>query len=99
MNKSPSSPVFFLFCISLLLFSTLACSLSPLPFLSDLIPDQLDMEGQEPVGGDLDPEELEAALNAETVDHRPGVMEHLGIPDAFEISIVAVEGGKIRKES
>jgi hypothetical protein len=45
---------------------------------------------------DLD---LEAALTAEVVDDRPEVLEYLGRPDAFSISIVEVEGVKVRMES
>ena len=33
------------------------------------------------------------------VDDRPGVHATLGRPDAFDISIVAVEGGQVRMES
>jgi hypothetical protein len=43
--------------------------------------------------------DLEAALAAETVDDRPGVLAYLGRPDAFNIAIVQVEGGTVRKES
>jgi hypothetical protein len=46
-----------------------------------------------------DPEDLQAALAAEVVDDRPGVLATLGRPDAFDISIVAVEGGQVRMES
>jgi hypothetical protein len=42
---------------------------------------------------------LESALQAEIVDDRPAVLEYLGIPDAFDISIVEVEGGTVRMES
>jgi hypothetical protein len=44
-------------------------------------------------------EELIEALNAEVVDDRPEIMEFLGVPDAFDISIVEVEGVKVRLES
>jgi hypothetical protein len=44
-------------------------------------------------------EDLDAALAAETVDDRPGVLAYLGPPDAFDIAIVQVEGGTVRKES
>jgi hypothetical protein len=43
--------------------------------------------------------EIQEALTAPVVDDRPGVLEVLGMPDAFDISIIEVEGGKIRKES
>jgi len=42
---------------------------------------------------------LQSALQAEVVDDRPAVLEDLGIPDAFDISIVEVEGGTVRMES
>lgn len=50
-----------------------------------------------PVAGD--PDDLQAALRAEVVDDRPEVLATLGRPDAFDISIVLVEGGKVRMES
>jgi hypothetical protein len=52
----------------------------------------------EPQGSE-DLEDLTAALNAETVDDRPGVLAYLGRPDAFNISIVSVEGVRVRMES
>ena len=42
---------------------------------------------------------LEEALAAEVVDDRPDVLYFLGLPDAFDISIVEVEGGWVRLES
>lgn len=36
---------------------------------------------------------------AEAVDDRPGVIDYLGRPDAFDISIVEVEGELVRMES
>ncbi len=44
-------------------------------------------------------EDLVAALAAEKVDDRPGVIAELGLPDAFDISIVKVEGAEVRMES
>ena len=42
---------------------------------------------------------INEALTMGTVDDRPGVMEELGRPDAFDFSIVQVEGGEVRMES
>lgn len=42
---------------------------------------------------------LNDALTMGTTDDRPGVMEELGMPDAFDISIVQIEGGEVRMES
>lgn len=42
---------------------------------------------------------LEQALAEETVDDRPEVIAYLGLPDAFSISQVVVEGVPIRMES
>ena len=44
-------------------------------------------------------EGLEAALAADKVDDRPGVLEYLGRPDAFDIAVVEVEGVNVRMES
>jgi hypothetical protein len=46
-----------------------------------------------------DIEDLAAALTAEVVDDRPAVLDYLGRPDAFTISIVLVEGVEVRMES
>ena len=51
--------------------------------------------GVDKVGAD----DLALALASEVVDDRPGVMEELGRPDAFDISIVQIEGGEVRMES
>ena len=42
---------------------------------------------------------LEEALAEPLVDDRPFVLHYLGRPDAFDISIVQVEGGQVRLES
>ncbi len=42
---------------------------------------------------------IEEAMTAGLSDDRPGVMEELGRPDAFDISIVQIEGGEVRMES
>lgn len=44
-------------------------------------------------------EDLALALAAPKVDERPEVLERLGRPDEFDISIVQVEGGQVRLES
>ena len=46
-----------------------------------------------------DLEDLEAALAADKVDDRPGVLEYLGRPDAFDIAIVEVDGIDVCMES
>ena len=43
--------------------------------------------------------DLQAALDAERVDDRPQVLAYLGRPDTFDISLVEVEGGRVRLES
>jgi hypothetical protein len=43
--------------------------------------------------------EIEAAFAAEVVDDRPIVLEYLGRPDAFDISILTVENTQVRMES
>lgn len=43
--------------------------------------------------------EIEAAFAAEVVDDRPTVLEYLGRPDAFSISILTVENVQVRMES
>jgi len=42
---------------------------------------------------------LEEALAEPVVDDRPLVLNYLGRPDAFDISVVEVEGGQVRLES
>jgi hypothetical protein len=60
----------------------------------------LPAEGEDPeTRRPDDPEDLQAALTAEVVDDRPGVLETLGRPDAFDISIVLVEGVEVKLES
>lgn len=44
-------------------------------------------------------EDLALALAAPTVDERPQILENLGRPDEFDISVVQVEGGQVRLES
>jgi pSer/pThr/pTyr-binding forkhead associated (FHA) protein len=44
-------------------------------------------------------EDLALALSVPLVDERPQVLENLGRPDAFDISIVDVEGGQVRRET
>ncbi len=89
MSKTHPLRTLFL-CLSALLISTLACTFSPCKAIFD-IPQNLFSSAEEM--------DLEAALKADTVDHRPRVLETLGPPDAFDISILEVEGGQIRKES
>jgi hypothetical protein len=44
-------------------------------------------------------EDLELALAVPLPDERPAILENLGRPDEFDISIVQVEGGQVRLES
>ena len=86
--KHPPHPRFLiLLLIASLSISALACTLTDL--LSELI---------SPVSED-ELNDLQAALDAEGLDHRLEVLEYLGHPDAFDIAIVEVEGGSVRRES
>jgi hypothetical protein len=44
-------------------------------------------------------EDLALALAVEMVDERPEILENLGYPDEFDIAVVSVEGGVVRRES
>lgn len=44
-------------------------------------------------------EDLELALAVPLPDERPEILENLGRPDEFDISVVQVEGGQVRLES
>jgi hypothetical protein len=44
-------------------------------------------------------EDLQLALAVPAVDERPAILENLGRPDEFDISVVQVEGGQVRLES
>jgi len=48
---------------------------------------------------DKQSEDLATAVAAEKVDDRPEVIAELGLPDAFDIAIVQVEGMQVRMES
>jgi hypothetical protein len=74
-------------CILLLSLASLGCNLIDRILSSEASQETEELEG------------LEDALNAEVVDDRPEIMEFLGIPDAFDISIVEVEGVNVRMES
>ncbi len=88
MKGRMQSPGLIIICITLLISVSLACTF-------------VRGEGEPDAAAvDVDNlEELDAALAAETVDDRPGVLAYLGPPDAFDIAIVQVEGGTIRRES
>lgn len=90
MKRIPNSPAILLLIIGVLLLAALACN------LPSALPEKSDTEGIE---GIEDIEDLEAVLNAETEDHRPEILSYLGNPDAFDISIVEVDGVQIRMES
>jgi hypothetical protein len=87
MNRTPKSPAFLLLIIWVLILSSLACNL---PSFSAGKSAMEDLENLE---------DLEAALTAETDDNRPEILSYLGNPDAFDISIVEVEGVQVRLES
>ena len=87
MKQPPRFYIIILLCIASLSISTLGCILTDL--LSELI---------SPVSEE-DLNDLQAALDAEVVDHRSEVVDYLGFPDAFDIAIVEVEGGSVRRES
>jgi hypothetical protein len=44
-------------------------------------------------------EDLALALSVPLVDERPQVLENLGRPDEFDIAVIDVEGGQVRRES
>ena len=48
---------------------------------------------------EITPDDLALALAAPRTDERPEVLERLGLPDEFDVSIVEVEGGQVRLES
>ncbi len=100
---------------TILLLTSLACNLPGIgdrtqetPVDPTAIPS--DQDTQDPAVGDaatipadetleFSPEQLEAAFSAPVVDDRPEVLSFLGQPDAFTISIVAVEDTEVRMES
>jgi len=84
MIKKPDLTVSVLLFVLGLVFASLACNLP---------------EGGRESGTPDNWEDLRAALTAEVIDDRPGVLEYLGPPDAFDISIVEVEGVDVRMES
>jgi hypothetical protein len=81
VKEPPKFTVPLAICLFILTAVSLACNASaPVP--------------PTPVAGD--PDDLQDALSADTVDDRPQVLATLGRPDAFDISIVLVEGVKVR---
>jgi hypothetical protein len=82
--RRPPTLVALAICLFILMTAPLACT-TPAPETATPVPDDLD--------------DLQAALDAGVVDDRPEVLAALGRPDAFDISIVVVEGVKVRKES
>lgn len=94
MNRTPHATIPFLICLSILIAATWGCSPPAQEAEPTTATDTSDAGG---AAGDLD--DLEAALTAETVDDRPGVLDYLGPPDAFDISFVEVDGVEVRMES
>ena len=90
MKKAPRLKFQWLVPLLVLFTAALACNLPALQQPTPL----------RPAGaGAADPTDLQAALDAERVDDRPEVLARLGRPDAFDISLVEVEGGQVRLES
>lgn len=87
MIKKPHLRTLLLIFAAAILGASLACNLPA--GVSDL-ETSIDREGTE---------DLQSALNAEVIDDRAGVLEYLGVPDAFDIAIVEVEGVDVRMES
>lgn len=87
MKHPPRLRAQILLIISGLLITSVACN------LHTLLPDFFPVVSEDALN------DLPAALDAETVDHRPEVLEYLGRPDAFDIAIVEVEGRSVRRES
>lgn len=84
MNRACSVLARFLILVSVLVLTSLACNHPA--FQKEPVPT-------------TDLGDLQAALNSEVADDRPGVLEQLGRPDAFDISVVMVEGVQVRMES
>jgi hypothetical protein len=57
------------------------------------------LKGVAPEGNSYTAEDLRLALAVPVVDERPAILENLGRPDEFDISVVQVEGGQVRLES
>lgn len=105
MKQTPHATILFLICLSVVIASASGCS-PPAPDAQPTSRQRGDTaHGDDtPRTGDTadlpaDLEDLEAALTAETVDDRPGVLEYLGPPDAFDISFIEVDGVEVRMES
>ncbi|MBM3120577.1 MAG: FHA domain-containing protein [Chloroflexi bacterium] len=77
-------------------------SLGALPFGLDAAINRGLGSLSDAVSGDRTPytrEDLALALAMPTVDERPEILTNFGPPDEFEISIVQVEGGQVRREA
>jgi hypothetical protein len=95
MTRIPELRASLLVCLLALVVVSLACNALPpeAPTAAPTPADQVDP-------ADLaDVDDLQAALAAEAVDDRPEILATLGRPDAFDISIVVVEGVQVRMES
>jgi hypothetical protein len=57
------------------------------------------LKGATTEGNSYTAEDLQLALAVPVVDERPEILENLGRPDEFDISIVEVDGGQVRLES
>jgi len=84
MKKKHDPTVLMLLLVLALITASLACNIP-------------GVGGESEISEDL--EDLQTALTAEVIDDRPGVLEYLGMPDAFDISIVEVEGVAVQMES
>jgi hypothetical protein len=87
----------------LLLSTTFVATMLACRFTSFLPGKDHDVEDQNPVeelpAGVANNQQLAEALSSLPVDDRPGVLAELGMPDAFDISVLQVEGGQVRMES
>jgi hypothetical protein len=97
MKKRTPSRIVMVICTALLVATSLACGLLTGEREPAAVAETPASDDEASAPDALD--DLEAALAAETVDDRPGVLDYLGPPDAFDIAIVQVEGGTVRKES
>lgn len=84
MKKKHDPTILMLLFVLTLITASLACNMP-------------GVGGESETSEDL--EDFQAVLTSEVIDDRPGVLEYLGVPDAFDISIVKVEGVEVRMES
>ena len=82
------------------LLAVAACGTIALALLGRIGPLQDLLAGLNPLSGSTGLSySLEQVLQEETVDDRPGVISYLGLPDAFTISSIVLEGEPVRVET